>query len=64
MLVWSAVLQRHRRVPIMAMLMLTVSSRTIMGRLRARCWLIALGWLGTTLMALAVLALLGSSVIG
>jgi Mn2+/Fe2+ NRAMP family transporter len=46
------------------MMMLIVSSREIMGRFRARSWLIALGWLGTALMALAVLALLGSSLIG
>ena len=51
-------------VPIMAMMMLIVSSRTIMGRFRARSWLVALGWLGTALMALAVLALLGSSAMG
>nr|WP_157327416.1 divalent metal cation transporter [Bradyrhizobium cajani] len=64
MLVWSAVLNGIVAVPIMAMMMLIVSSRAIMGRFRARSWLIALGWLGTALMALAVLALLGSSAIG
>ena len=63
MLVWSAVLNGIVAVPIMAMMMLIVSSRAIMGRFRARSWLIALGWLGTALMALAVLALLGSFVI-
>ncbi|MEK9285270.1 divalent metal cation transporter [Bradyrhizobium sp. ISRA442] len=64
MLVWSAVLNGIVAVPIMAMMMLLVSSTTLMGRFKARNWLIALGWLGTALMALAVLALLGSSVIG
>ena len=64
MLVWSAVLNGIVAVPIMAMMMLIVSSRTIMGRFRARSWLVALGWLGTALMALAVLALLGSSAMG
>jgi len=64
MLVWSAVLNGIVAVPIMAMMMLIVSSRAIMGRFRARSWLIALGWLGTALMALAVLALLGSSLMG
>jgi Mn2+/Fe2+ NRAMP family transporter len=64
MLVWSAVLNGIVAVPIMTMMMLIVSSRDIMGRFRGRSWLIALGWLGTALMALAVLALLGSSVIG
>ncbi|MBR0953310.1 NRAMP family divalent metal transporter [Bradyrhizobium canariense] len=64
MLVWSAVLNGIVAVPIMAMMMLIVSSKAIMGRFRARSWLVALGWLGTALMALAVLALLGSSAIG
>jgi NRAMP (natural resistance-associated macrophage protein)-like metal ion transporter len=64
MLVWSAVLNGVVAVPIMAMMMLIVSSPAIMGRFRARTWLIALGWLGTALMALAVLALLGSSAFG
>jgi Mn2+/Fe2+ NRAMP family transporter len=64
MLVWSAVLNGIVAVPIMAMMMLIVSSSMIMGRFRARSWLIALGWAGTALMALAVLALLGSSLIG
>src|SRR5437899_5007571 len=64
MLVWSAVLNGIAAVPIMAMIMLIVSNGTIMGRFKARSWLVTLGWLGTALMALAVLALLGSSAIG
>lgn len=64
MLVWSAVLNGIVAVPIMAMMMLIVSNGTIMGRFRARSWLVTVGWLGTALMALAVLALLGSSAIG
>ncbi|OSI64402.1 iron transporter [Bradyrhizobium canariense] len=64
MLVWSAVLNGIVAVPIMAMMMLIVSSKAIMGRFKGRSWLVALGWLGTALMALAVLALLGSSLIG
>lgn len=64
MLVWSAVLNGIVAVPIMAMMMVIVSSSAIMGRFRARPRLITLGWLGTALMALAVVALLGSSVIG
>lgn len=64
MLVWSAVLNGIVAVPIMAMMMAIVSNGAIMGRFRARTWLIALGWLGTAVMALAVLALLGSSVLG
>jgi NRAMP (natural resistance-associated macrophage protein)-like metal ion transporter len=62
MLVWSAVLNGIVAVPIMAMMMLIVSNAKIMGRFKARSQLITLGWLGTALMALAVLALLGSSV--
>jgi NRAMP (natural resistance-associated macrophage protein)-like metal ion transporter len=62
MLVWSAVLNGIVAVPIMAMLMLIVSNAGVMRRFKARRWLIALGWLGTALMALAVVALLGSSV--
>jgi NRAMP (natural resistance-associated macrophage protein)-like metal ion transporter len=63
MLVWSAVLNGIVAVPIMAMMMLIVSSRAIMGRFRAKSWLVALGWLGTALMALAVLALFGASLL-
>jgi NRAMP (natural resistance-associated macrophage protein)-like metal ion transporter len=64
MLVWSAVLNGIVAVPIMAMMMLVVSNERLMGRFRARPWLITLGWLGTLVMALAVLALLGSYAIG
>ncbi len=64
MLVWSAVLNGIVAVPIMAMMMLIVANGTIMGRFKARKRLVVLGWLGTALMALAVLALLGSSAIG
>jgi hypothetical protein len=39
-----------------------VSSKKIMQRFRARPWLIALGWLGTAVMAIAVLALLWTSI--
>jgi NRAMP (natural resistance-associated macrophage protein)-like metal ion transporter len=60
MLVWSAVLNGIVAVPIMAMMMVIVAHEGVMGRFKARIWLIALGWLGTALMALAVLALLGS----
>jgi len=41
-----------------------VSNTTLMGRFKARTWLVALGWLGTAVMALAVLALFGSFAIG
>ena len=64
MLVWSAVLNGIVAVPIMAMMMVIVANPRLMGRFRAKSWLIALGWIGTALMALAVIALAGSSLIG
>jgi NRAMP (natural resistance-associated macrophage protein)-like metal ion transporter len=64
MLVWSAVLNGIVAVPIMAMMMVIVGNAGLMGRFRAKPWLIALGWLGTGLMALAVAALLWSFVTG
>jgi Mn2+/Fe2+ NRAMP family transporter len=64
MLVWSAVLNGIVAVPIMAMMMVVVSHTGVMGRFKARSWLVALGWLGTAVMALAVLGLLGSFVLG
>jgi NRAMP (natural resistance-associated macrophage protein)-like metal ion transporter len=64
MLVWSAVLNGIAAVPIMAMMMVIVANSRLMGRFRAASWLIALGWVGTGLMALAVAALVGSSVTG
>jgi Mn2+/Fe2+ NRAMP family transporter len=64
MLVWSAVLNGIVAVPIMAMMMVIVANVTLMGRFRARRSLIGLGWIGTGLMALAVVALIGSFVLG
>jgi NRAMP (natural resistance-associated macrophage protein)-like metal ion transporter len=64
MLVWSAVLNGIVAVPIMAMMMVIVANSKLMGRFRAKSWLIALGWVGTGLMALAVVALIGSSLVG
>jgi NRAMP (natural resistance-associated macrophage protein)-like metal ion transporter len=62
MLVWSAVLNGIVAVPIMAMMMAIVSNKRLMGRFRASSWLVALGWLGTALMAVAVIALFWSFV--
>lgn len=64
MLVWCAVLNGIVAVPIMAMMMTIVSSAKLMGRFKARPWLVALGWAGTTIMAVAVIALLWSSLAG
>jgi NRAMP (natural resistance-associated macrophage protein)-like metal ion transporter len=60
MLVWSAVLNGIVAVPIMAMMMAIVSNSKLMGRFKARPWLVGLGWVGTALMATAVIALFWS----
>src|ERR1700749_4007759 len=62
MLVWSAVLNGIVAVPIMAMMMVIVANTKLMGRFKARTGLVALGWVGTAIMAMAVIALLGSFV--
>ena len=64
MLVWSAVLNGIVAVPIMAMMMVIVTNSRLMGRFRAKRWLIVLGWLGTGLMAVAVVALFWSFFLG
>jgi Mn2+/Fe2+ NRAMP family transporter len=51
-------------VPIMAMMMVIVANSRLMGRFKAKSWLIALGWIGTGLMALAVIALFCSFLAG
>jgi Mn2+/Fe2+ NRAMP family transporter len=61
MLIWSAVLNGIVAVPIMAAMMFIVSRREIMQRFRAGPWLVAFGWLGTAVMAVAVLALMWTS---
>jgi NRAMP (natural resistance-associated macrophage protein)-like metal ion transporter len=60
MLVWSAVLNGIVAVPIMVMMMVIVSNSRLMGRFRASPRLIALGWIGTGLMAVALIALFWS----
>jgi NRAMP (natural resistance-associated macrophage protein)-like metal ion transporter len=64
MLVWSAVLNGIVAVPIMAMMMVIVANSRLMGRFKAKSWLIVLGWVGTALMAVAVLALFWASLAG
>jgi NRAMP (natural resistance-associated macrophage protein)-like metal ion transporter len=64
MLVWSAVLNGIVAVPIMAMMMVIVSNANLMGKFKARPGLVALGWLGTGLMAVAVIALFWSFLAG
>jgi NRAMP (natural resistance-associated macrophage protein)-like metal ion transporter len=60
MLVWSAVINGIAAVPIMAMMMLMVTNKAVMGRFKARPWLAYGGWAGTGLMALTALALVWS----
>ncbi len=57
MLIWSAVLNGVVAVPIMAAMMLVVSNRTIMKRFTANSGLKFFGWIGTGVMALAVIAM-------
>jgi len=64
MLVWSAVLNGIVAVPIMAMMMVIVANAKLMGRFKAKHWLIVLGWIGTGLMGLAVIALFWSFLAG
>lgn len=63
MLIWSAVLNGIVAVPIMIAMMLIVSKLSIMGRFKAKRWLLGFGWAGTALMAIAVIALIWSSLI-
>jgi NRAMP (natural resistance-associated macrophage protein)-like metal ion transporter len=64
MLVWSAVLNGIVAVPIMAMMMVIVANPKLMGRFKARTWLVALGWVGTAMMGVAVIALFWSTLAG
>ncbi len=64
MLVWSAVLNGIVAVPIMAMMMVIVGNAGLMGRFKASRRLTVLGWLGTGLMAVAVIALFWSFLSG
>lgn len=63
MLIWSAVLNGIVAVPIMAVMMVIISKVNLMGRFRAKPWLLGFGWGGTALMAVAVIALIWSSLI-
>ena len=61
MLIWSAVLNGIVAVPIMAVMMVIVSKKSLMGRFKAKPWLLGFCWGGTALMAVAVIALIWSS---
>ena len=64
MLFWSAVINGIVAVPVMAMMMLLVSRRSVMGEVRAHGLLKVAGWSATAVMALVVAALLGSWALG
>jgi Mn2+/Fe2+ NRAMP family transporter len=57
MLIWSAVLNGVVAVPIMAGMMMVATNRKIMKRFAANPGLSFFGWVGTALMALAVIAM-------
>jgi Mn2+/Fe2+ NRAMP family transporter len=61
MLFWSAVVNGVVAVPLMGAIMLVVASRKLMGRFAASRALLVGGWAATTLMALAVAAMLVTS---
>ena len=61
MLIWSAVLNGIVAVPIMIAMMVIISKTSVMGRFKAKSWLLGFGWGGTMLMAVAVLAFIWSS---
>jgi Mn2+/Fe2+ NRAMP family transporter len=61
MLIWSAVLNGIVAVPIMVTMMLIISRCELMGRFKAKPWLLGFGWGGTAIMATAVVALFWSS---
>jgi NRAMP (natural resistance-associated macrophage protein)-like metal ion transporter len=61
MLIWSAVINGIVAVPIMAVMMVIISKKSLMGRFKAKQWLLGFGWTGTAIMAVAVIALIWSS---
>jgi NRAMP (natural resistance-associated macrophage protein)-like metal ion transporter len=61
MLIWSAVINGVVAVPIMTVMMVIISKKSLMGRFRAKPWLVGFGWGGTALMLIAVIAMIGSS---
>ncbi len=56
-LFWSAVINGVAAVPIMVMIMLMASRRTVMGQFTLTPWLKILGWLATVVMAVAAVGM-------
>lgn len=52
-LYWTAVINGMLAVPLMAIMMMMVVNRRVMGRLTAPRWMVLFGWLTVTIMALA-----------
>jgi len=61
MLIWSAVLNGIVAVPIMTVMVVIISKKSLMGRFKAKPWLLGFGCAGTALMAVAVISLIWSS---
>jgi Mn2+/Fe2+ NRAMP family transporter len=59
-LFWSAVINGVTAVPIMAMVMLLGSSRSVMGPFAIGLWLKVLGWLATAVMAAAAAGMIAT----
>ena len=60
-LYWTAVINGVVAVPVMTIMMLLTARQDIMGRFVVRGWLQALGWAATAIMAVAVIAMLITS---
>jgi len=60
-LFWSAVINGVVSVPVMAIMMLIGSNRKIMGKFIVRGALSTLGWIATIVMAIATVAMIGTS---
>ena len=52
-LFWSAVIRRHRRVPLMVVIILLASKKSVMGTFTASRSLIILGWIAAAVMGTA-----------
>jgi len=57
-LFWSAVINGVVAVPLMAVIVLLASKKSVMGAFTATRTLIVLGWIGTAVMGVAALAML------
>ncbi|MBV9262386.1 MAG: divalent metal cation transporter [Pseudolabrys sp.] len=57
-LVWSAVINGIVAVPVMAMMVLIGANKKIMGRFVIGGWLTAIGWVATSVMAIAAISML------